>query len=273
MAEMFFETQRGHVVLIGIQLASLQMPFKKALYTAARLGAKGVEIDARNMLPREQLGRTGLRQLRKMLEDLDLRICAIGFRTRHAYSVTDGLDRRVEATKKTLQLAYELGASVVINQIGQVPEPDTDPWRLLIEVLDDLGRHGQRVGALLAAETGTEDGKELAQLIKAVPNGGIGVNFAPGNLIINGFSPRDALKDLGLSILHVHAKDGVRDLAQGRGLEVPLGRGIADFPNLLGTLEEYNYQGYMTIEREQCQDPVAEISAAVDYLRTLNPGC
>ena len=141
------------------------------------------------------------------------------------------------------------------------------------QVLDDLGRHGQRVGALLAAETGTEDGKELAQLIKAVPNGGIGVNFDPGNLIINGFSPRDALKDLGPSILHVHAKDGVRDLAQGRGLEVPLGRGIADFPNLLGTLEEYNYQGYTTIEREQCQDPVAEISAAVDYLRTLNPGC
>jgi len=260
-------------VLIGIQLASLQMPLKKALSTAARLGAKGIEIDARNMLPRESLSRTGLRQLRKKLEDLDLRVCAIGFRTRHAYSVTDGLDRRVEATKKTLQLAYDLGASVVINQIGQVPEPGTDTWKLMIDVLDDLGRHGQRVGALLAAETGTEDGKELAQLIKAVPSGGIGVNFDPGNLIINGFSPRDALEDLGPSILHVHAKDGVRDLAQGRGLEVPLGRGIADFPNLLGALEEHNYRGYMTIEREQCQDPLAEISAAVDYLKMLNPGC
>ena len=69
MAEICFETQRGRVVLIGIQLASLQMPLKKALSTAARLGAKGIEIDARNMLPRESLSRTGLRQLRKKLEE------------------------------------------------------------------------------------------------------------------------------------------------------------------------------------------------------------
>ena len=82
--------------------------------------------------------------------------------------------------------------------------------------------------ALLAAETGSEDGADLARLLAGLPSGGIGVNFDPGNLIINGFSPREALAALGRDVLHVHAKDAVRDLAQGRGLETPLGRGSAD---------------------------------------------
>jgi sugar phosphate isomerase/epimerase len=122
---------------------------------------------------------------------------------------------------------------------------------------------------MLAAETGTEDGKTLAGLIEALPPGSLAVNFDPGNLIINGFSARDAINHLGEHVMHVHAKDGVRDLAQGRGLEVPLGRGSAEFPEILGALEEYGYRGYFTIEREKSDDPVFEIGQAVKYLRNL----
>ena len=77
------------------------------------------------------------------------------------------------------------------------------------------------------------------------------------------------LQLLAAYVLHVHAKDGVRDLAQGRGLEVPLGRGSVDFPELLGTLEERDFRGYYMIERENCQDPVFEVGQAVKYLRSL----
>ena len=70
-------------------------------------------------------------------------------------------------------------------------------------------------------------------------------------------------------MFQVHAKDGVRDLAQGRGLEVPLGRGTVDFPELLGQLEEHNYRGYFTIERERADDPVFEIGQAVSFLRQI----
>ncbi len=61
-------------VNVGIQLSSLRMPLKKALMTAARLGAQGIEIDARNDLRPEELTDTGRRQLRKMLDDLNLRL-------------------------------------------------------------------------------------------------------------------------------------------------------------------------------------------------------
>lgn len=255
---------------IGVQLASLRQPFKKALHTAGDMGASAVEIDARNQVKPHELSQTGLHQLRKLLTDRNLRVCAIGFRTRSGYDVTDNLTARVDATKEAMRMAYKLGANVVVNQIGRVPsEPSGAAWDSLVEVLTDLGRFGQHIGAVLAAETGTEDATALARLIEALPVGCLAVNLDPGNLIVNGFSASEAVKVLGIHTLHVHAKDGVRDLAQGRGLETQMGRGSVDFPELIGGLEEHDYGGYFTIEREAGDDPVQDVRRAVEYLRSL----
>lgn len=255
---------------IGIQLASLRLPFKQALHIAGELGAQAVEIDARGELQPGQLSQTGLRQLRKMLEDRNLRVGSITFRTRRGYDVAESLEERVAATKEAMKFAYSLGAAIVVNQIGRVPPKSEGPeWEMLVSVLTDLGNFGQHVGAWLAAETGTEAGEDLARLVTALPRGTIGVTFDPGNLIVNGFSARTALQALAPYVLHVHAKDGVRDLGQGRGLEVPLGRGSVDFPELIGTLEEQEFRGYYMIEREKCNEPVYEIGQAVKYLRSL----
>ncbi len=255
---------------IGIQLASLREPFKKALLTAARLGADAVEIDARAEIKPADMSRTAIRQVRKMLEDANLRVSAVTFQTRRGYNVREDLDRRVEATKEAMQMAYDLGASIVVNQIGRVPSEQTGPeWDMLVQALADLGRHAQKVGAILAARTGSEDAAQLAALIAALPPESIGVDLDPGNLIINGFSASHAVQQLGPHIRHVHARDGVRDLAIGRGLEVPLGRGSVDFPEILGVLEEHEYHGYLTVQRDQAQDPSAEIEQAVMYLRNL----
>jgi sugar phosphate isomerase/epimerase len=69
--------------------------------------------------------------------------------------------------------------------------------------------------------------------------------------------------------MHVHATDGVRDLARGRGLEVHLGRGSVDFPALLGVLAERGYRGYFTVQRDGADDPMIELGQAVQYLRSL----
>lgn len=257
-------------IRVGIQLASLGQPFKQALQTARRLGAEAVEIDARGDLKPQELSQSAIRAVRKQLEDLELKVCAVSFRTRRGYNVMQDLEPRIEATRQAMQFAFDLGASVVINQVGRVPEKSEGPeWDLLVQVLSDLGRHGQKVGALLAAETGSESGADLARLLAALPERLIGVNFDPGNLVVNGFSAIDAARLLGSSILHVHAKDGVRDLAQGRGVEVPLGRGSVDFPEILAVLEERQYRGYLTVERENATHPELEIGQAIQYLRNL----
>jgi sugar phosphate isomerase/epimerase len=262
---------------IGIQLAALRQPLKKSLQTASQLGAEAVEIDARHELTPRELSTTGLRQFRKLLDDLNLKVCAVSFPTRRGYDVTDDLDARVAATKDTMQMAYQLGASVVINQIGPVPPVPRDDtsaaerrrWQTLVEVLTDVGQFGQRCGARLAASTGTEPGGDLAALLSQIPDGYIAVNFDPGNLIINGFSAADSLQALGKDVAHFHVRDAVRDLARGRGLEVQVGRGTADFPQLLAILEEHDYRGYLTIARAESADPVSDAAQAIQYLRNL----
>jgi sugar phosphate isomerase/epimerase len=255
---------------LAVQLRSLKLPLKRALPIVNQWRVPAVELDARGEISASELSQTGRRQLRKLLDDFDLRVAAVGFRTRRGYDVTDELERRVEATKAAMTLAHDLGASLLINQVGRVPaEPEGSAWQTMLDALGDLGRHGQRVGVLLAAETGSEAGADLARLLTALPTGTMAVALNPGNLIINGFSPAEAIATVGQHVAYVRAKDGVRDLAQGRGIEVPLGRGVADFPALLGAIEEYDYRGYWTIERERADDPVAETADAISYLRSL----
>jgi len=255
---------------VAVQLASLRLPFKKALVLAAQLGADAVEIDARGELRPHELGDTALRQLRKMLDELRLKISTVSFRTRRGYEVLDDLDRRIEATKKALDFAYALGASTVVNEIGTISaSEDSLEWSTMVEAVHDLGRYGQRCGAFLSARTGYSSGAELARLLDALPNGYLGIDLDPGGLIVHGHSVEEATSLLASHILHVHARDAVPDLAAGRGLEVPLGRGSVDFPNLLATLEAQDYRGYLTVQRNDSPTAVQEIGDAVQFLRNL----
>jgi len=257
-------------IRVAVQTKSLREPLKRALHTAARLGAEGVEIDARTELVPAELSRTGVREFRKLLGDLGLSVSAVAFPTRRGYDVADDLERRVLATQQAMNFAYELGTNVVVNRVGEVPD-DTNDERFvrLAEALTALGAHGQRVGARLAAQTGRESGPQLARLLEALPDQSVGVDLHPCGLIHHGHSPAEAVAAVGRYILHVHACDAVRDLSEGRAIDVELGRGSADLPDLLGRLSEYDYGGWVTIERRDAADPVAEIGNAVAYLRSF----
>ena len=255
---------------IAIQTASLRQSFKRALITASHLGADGVEIDARTEIRPAQLSQTGLRQLRRTLEDLRLRVSAISFPTRRGYDDVEDLDRRIAATGQAMKMAYELGAKVVINRLGPLPSDASDARHDALRAsLIDLGGQGHRVGATLALRTGGQAGTEIAQLLSDLPERTIGVSLDPHAQIVANQSVEETVSAIGSSIVHVHANDAVRDLSLGRGLEVTLGRGSTDFPALLGQLEEFAYREWFTIERHECDDPVTEIGDAVQYLRSL----
>jgi sugar phosphate isomerase/epimerase len=257
------------IVKIGIQTRSLRQPLKQAIRTAARLGADGVEIDARNELRPGELSGTGLREFHKLLEDLNLRVSAVAFPTRRGYDEADDLERRVQATQAAMRFARELRADVVINRAGQVPDDTNDSrFTRLVEALTAIGMHGERVGARLALQTGGERPQDLARLIDALPAQSVGVDLHPTGLILGGHSPGDVVDVLGPHVLHVHACDAVRD-AGGRSIEVELGRGSADLPELLGRLTEYDYRGWVTVERRESANPIEEIENAVAYLRAL----
>lgn len=254
----------------SIRLESLRQPFKKALITAATLGADGVEINGRTEIRPAEMSRTAVRHLRKLLTDLNLQVSAINFPTRRGYGVPDELDRRIDATKSALSMAYELGCSVVVNKVGRVPDDVENPsWTTMVQALSDIGNFSQKSGAWLAARTGSESGKTLKRLIDSLPINSLMVDFDPGDFVINGFSASEAMKILGQHVVSFRARDAVQDLSLGRGIEVQLGRGSVDWPTLLGTLEEHNYSGFLTIERESDENSIEEVGQAIEYLTNL----
>jgi len=248
---------------LGVDLASLQLPFLPALNLAAELGAEAVEIDAREQIRPKELSRTGLREVRKMLADRRLQVAAVAFRTHRGYAVPEDLDRRIEATKAAMDLASALGAHVVVNAVGPIPPDDSPAREMLHDVLGDLARFGSRVGAVVAAETGGESGEDLARLLAALPEEGLTVALNPGKLLAAGFSPLDAVAALARRIRHVHATDA------RRGKLVPLGQGDVDFPSLLAALGESGYQGCfcVTCAGPGDRDPKRELADAIARLR------
>ncbi len=254
----------------AIRLSCLRQPFKKALGTAAQIGAEAVEINGWTEVRATEMSRTAIRHLRKMLSDLNLGVSAIHFPTRYGYGVAEGLERRIDGTKSAMKLAYDLGAKLVINHIGRVPEDHQGPaWTTMLQALTDLGNHSQKAGAWLAARTGTESGETLLGLIDSLPPHSVVVAFDPGDFIINGFSPNKAIDLLGKHVMDFRARDAVTDLSLGRGLEVQLGRGSVDWPRLLGTLEENHYQGFLTVERTSEENSLEQCAQAMEYLTHL----
>jgi len=270
---------------IAAQIGCFAQSIKKALHTAAGLGCEGVQIDARSELQPAELSDTGLRQLRKILADLNLRVSSVAFPTRRGYSSPADLQQRLEATRAAMQLASRLGAGILVGNLGPLPaaagtdgshgdsahpssNAGSDERALLTDAVQSLATFGDRVGVRLVVQSAAPP-LELTDWIATLPEGTLALDFHPARLIAQGETPAEFVATAGRHIAHVHAVDGVYDLASGQGVEVELGRGTADFPELLGLLEECGYHDWLTIERRSSRTPIDDIGNAVRFLRAL----
>lgn len=226
-------------------------------------------MDLRTELPPAGISQTGLRQLLFLLDECRLKVSAATFPTRRGYDEANDLERRITATQTAMRLAAQLHTDVLINRVGYISEQHEDRrYQQLVESLAVIGAFGDRVGVRLAAQTGREGPEQLAQLVARLPEYTVGVDFHAAGLIAAGYSPQKALESLGPHVVHVHACDAVR-LFDGRVTSAELGRGTADFPEILGRLSEFDYRGWVTIETVNSANPVAEAENAIAYLRSL----
>lgn len=229
-----------------------------------------MQFDARNELQPSDISDTGLRQLRKMLDDLNLRVGSLSFPTRRGYSEPADLDRRVAATLDAMRLASQVQARVLVCNLGRIPDdPASSEWATLSDVINTLTTHGMRLGVQLAARAGFVSCVQLADFVGSFSEGTLFLDLHPASLMAAGHSPAEFVSTLGQYVAHVHAVDSVRDFSANRHLEVELGRGSVDFPALLGGLEEYEYRGWITIERNGSAQTVEDFANAVKFLRTV----
>ena len=253
----------------GIRLDSLKSPFKKSIEAAARLEVDAVEINLRTGIRMADMSRTAIRHLNKLLGDRELSVCSLTFPTRRPFYELEELDRRLEATRQVMSLAFELGTRVVTGSSTTIPDPEQDSqaYQVLVSALTDLARHGQRVGCQFALSFPTEPAR-VNRLLEEIPPG-VGIDLDPADLLSHGLELDSYLQQNAFRSLQFRARDAVRDFAKGRSMEVQLGRGSVDLPSLLGLLEEKNYQGYFVVESADGEEPEVSCANALEYLKQL----
>ena len=255
---------------LAVSAGGLSRHFRDSLKIAHDLGLDGVEIDGRYGLSATEMSRSGLRQIQKWLDDYSLRVAAVSFPTRRGYGDPGALEARVLATKSAMQMAYDLGARLLTLHVGDIPDsPESNEWKLLVEVLADLGTWGDRVGTTIAVEAGRADPDDLLRLFEALPEGAVTCALSTGLLVVHRHDPVEAIHGLGQHVTYVQATDAIAGPIAGRGRAVVLGTGQVDFPAVLGSLEEHAYHSWLTLE---AVEPVAarqEIENAIGFLRSI----
>lgn len=246
----------------------LPQPLRRAIHAAVELGATGIQFNARQELRPGDLSDSGRRQLCRDLETEGLTIASLAFPTRRSLYDPEQMEARVSGLKQTLEFAYQLRVPIVVARVGAIPqEKDSAEFKLLLDVLNDVARHANRVGATLAVTPTRDSAADLKDLVSRVTEGRVGINFDPAVFAMCGRDALAAFRELHEHVLHVTARDGVRDI-DGSGQEVTLGRGDVDWPELIALLTEADYRGWLTVDRNSSDDA----ERALTYLRNVTLG-
>jgi sugar phosphate isomerase/epimerase len=224
---------------------------REQIVEAARLGAKGVVIDAIGEITPDRLTETGRRDLGHLLRSAELALIALHLPTRRAFDTHEQLDDRLRRADAAFELAYELGTRIVLARVGGVP-PETEPERrnTFVAAMMELGRRADHRGIRLAMETGAEDGAVLGAFLESLGATTLAASIDPASLLQAGHDPITTTRALGAWVVHAYASNATSSRSSGlapnpRGFGFP--PGALDWEEYLGALEEINYRGYLTI--------------------------
>ena len=255
---------------LGLRLNAAR-PLREQILEAARLGAKGVVIDAVGDVAPDRLSETGRRDLRYVLRSSELALVALCLPTRRPFDCLDQFDDRLKRAENAFTLAYELGTRLVLARVGAVPpESDTERREVFTVALGELGRRADHRGVRLAIETGTEPGATLRAFLEALGALGLAASIDPASLLQHGIDPVLATRELGAWVAHAYANDATSSRAviaapHPRGLDFPAG--ALDWDEYLGALEEIDYRGFLTIWPDPARDPGPQFAALVERFK------
>jgi len=254
---------------LGVLIDCFRLGVRAGVEKAAEMRFNGVQVCVTGgELAPENLPRSGRREFRRFVADRGLEISALCVEL-GGYADPARLDERIGRTCRMIDLGLDLGVAVHTSHIGRVPEePDAPARHTLAEALRAIGSYAAERGCCLGCETGPEDTPAMRQFLASLGCEGVKVNFDPANLVMNGFDPVRGVRELAGLIVHTHAKDGIRRPDKTKA-ETPLGEGQVPWEAYLAALRDVGYAGYLTIEREAGDDPVADILKAKQFLESI----
>lgn len=251
-----------------------------------RLGVRGVE------LPMFDPRRLPVERVRRAFEEngLECTVCAILPPGINPISPDEATRRKsIDHLKACVFTAGEMGAGLLggplFAPIGDLPEhrPTADEWEWAVEAFRSLEEGLEATNMVLSLEPVNRSetffvrtGAEAARLCEAIGNPRIGVTIDTFHANIEERDLCAALRSLGHHLRHVHVSENDRG---------PLGRGHIPFAEIVATLEDMGYGGYLMIEgfgylRDERNSPgflwahadvspEAFASESLDYLKGL----
>lgn len=184
---------------------------------------------------------------------------------------------RREHTKRSLQLAKELGAPHISTEPGGPPFVGQSRVEAMAIFLDELLPCAELaeslgVGLLIEPEPGLllERFEQYEELVDRIGSGRVGLNFDIGHAFCVGQDPQDWVPRMAGETVHYH----LEDIAATRVHEhlVP-GRGAIDFSATLSAIRRTGYTGWLTVELYPYgDDPDAAAGEAMKFLKPLLAG-
>jgi sugar phosphate isomerase/epimerase len=255
---------------LGLRLDSGR-PIRDQIHEAARLGARGVVIDAIGDLAPQRLSETGRRELRHLLRTLELALVALSLPTRRPFDTTDQLDDRMRRADAAFAMAYELGTKLVLARVGAVPPDDEQNRReIFTTALTSLGQRADHRGVRLAIETGSESGARLKAFLDSLNLVGLAASIDPASLLGAGIDPAATAVELSTWVAHAYAGDATAKPTAAlnpRGLG--FAPGVLDWEAYHGALEEIGYSGFLTVWPEPTRDTRSQWDAIVGRLKAV----
>jgi len=268
---------------IGLALWSLGRTYsledlKRQLGLAKDIGVEGIQLwavdysaDAPCLLDPDRCDEGCRREVKEIIDSYGLEIsgfCAQLSGTKRIGGLDDpeGLEWRIEKTKKVLELASEFGAPIVTAHPGLIPDdPKSLDYRIIRGSISEIARYAEDLNACFAIETGMEPTRTLRAFLEDIGSEGLGVNFDPANLLRYGVEEIiRGVRELGEWIVHTHAKD--HNPETGRAT---VGEGLVPWSRYLRELRGQGYDGWLALEDETGVDVLNSLRRGRDFLHSL----
>jgi sugar phosphate isomerase/epimerase len=279
---------------------------KKSIAQASKCPVSGLRLNSRTEVPADRTTDSAFRQIAQYIHERQMQVAGLICPTRHALYDAEYLEERIALIRSSMSVARKLHTDQLIVRCGRIPDPEqaggdqakaepvsiddaVNPFSLnlagaggqsrispgsqfglLCEILNELTQYGTHVGCTLCLHLASYDIRLIRQLFSQVRSGPLRLAFDPATVIMTGGNVVGLYRDLYKECGYIRARDALRDV-DGGGVEVAVGDGIADWTELLPTLEEADYSGWVCVERTGGDHRGEDVVRGVSHLKALIP--
>ncbi len=255
----------------GVHLDDFRTEPKQALKLASELGFAVVQIGAvRGPISPEQLSGSGRRHLRRLATGLGLSIVALradfgGLRFLDAALI----EKHVRDTRLILELARELGASIVTAPLGKIDSNGAAQYDQVKHALAEIIEHADKLDQILAVETSVVHLESIESLLDDISCPNLRVCYDPAELLMQGINPLTSIETFVDRIALAYVRDAQRGSPAQAGRETNLGQGELGLHSYLAGLEAAGYAMPLVVRRSDSADPLNDLRACKEYLDSV----